>query len=338
MCVFQVEGAVTRAYNRWIEDLTSLPEYQASLQREKEKWEQVHKELTEQRVSYFSWKFPLSDDPLFNRVLSFVCLMQTPSEAEEQCDRRQKDQLEEQSSGTRRLEQLQEEVADLQTQLEQVRQEQAALMQAELAGARATWNRDKQQELAAIQARMEEAYQGKLQEQRRALEQLLQQARQEAASQQEQMLLQMEARLQQTLESREEEWRRESSAKEEAQRRRTRGEMLTELQAALADVQAQLKMDPAPEQQHVQDVGTNGGTTSEDTITRVIKMSCRDIVNAAVSRAKEGWRKVSFSSFVWSAELLIQLIEDDGRCSRGLEGIIIVTALLKPFSRLDQQM
>lgn len=61
--VFQVEGAVTRAYNRWIEDLTSLPEYQASLQREKEKWQQVHKELTEQQVSYFSWKLLLSMTP-----------------------------------------------------------------------------------------------------------------------------------------------------------------------------------------------------------------------------------------------------------------------------------
>lgn len=50
--VFQVEGAVTRAYNRWIEDLTSLPEYQASLQREREKWEELHKGLTEQRVSF----------------------------------------------------------------------------------------------------------------------------------------------------------------------------------------------------------------------------------------------------------------------------------------------
>lgn len=50
MSGFQVEGAVTRAYNRWIEDLTSLPEYQASLQREREKWEELHKELAEQRV------------------------------------------------------------------------------------------------------------------------------------------------------------------------------------------------------------------------------------------------------------------------------------------------
>ncbi|XP_061630748.1 centrosomal protein of 152 kDa isoform X3 [Phyllopteryx taeniolatus] len=47
----KVEGAVTRAYNRWIEDLTSLPEYQASLQREKENWEELQKEYMEQKIS-----------------------------------------------------------------------------------------------------------------------------------------------------------------------------------------------------------------------------------------------------------------------------------------------
>lgn len=50
MTLLQVEGAVTRAYNRWIEDLTSLPEYQAGLQTEKEKWEEQQEQHTEQRV------------------------------------------------------------------------------------------------------------------------------------------------------------------------------------------------------------------------------------------------------------------------------------------------
>lgn len=187
------------------------------------------------------------------------------------------------------MEQLQEEVADLQTQLEQLRHEQTALMQAELAGARATWNRDKQQELSAIQARMEQAHQNKLLEQRRKLEQALQQSREEAASQQQELHLQMEARLQKTLETREEEWRRESSEKEETRRGRTRGEILAELQAALADVQAQFKMHPRTDRRD-----SEGGAMSEGTISHIVKMSCRDIVDAAVSQAKEGWKKVSF--------------------------------------------
>lgn len=191
------------------------------------------------------------------------------------------------------MEQLQEEVADLQTQLELVRHEQAALMKAELAGAKATWNRDKQQELSAIQDRMEKAYESKLLEQRRKLEQTLQQQRQEAASQKKELLLQMEARMQQTLETREEEWKCQTSAKEETQRQEMRGEILTELQAALADVQEQFQMDLRTDQQDSEDIRTKSGATSEHTVTQIIKMSCRDIVNAAVSQAKEGWKRVS---------------------------------------------
>lgn len=219
--------------------------------------------------------------------------MQILREAEEKWHKRQKNQLEEQSSGTQTMAQLQEEVADLQTQLEQARHEQAALMKAELAGARATWNRDKQQELSALQDRVEQAYESKLLEQRRKLEQTLQQQREEAASQKKELLLQMEARMQQTLESREEEWKRQTSAKEESQRQQTRGEILAELQAALADVQAQVQMDLRTAQQDSEDIRTNSGATSEHTITHIIKMSCRDIVKAAVSQAKEGWKRVS---------------------------------------------
>lgn len=65
LCLFQVEGAVTRAYNRWIEDLTSLPEYQAALQTEKEKWEQLQEKHTQQKV----WK---SFCPLFESVTAVV--------------------------------------------------------------------------------------------------------------------------------------------------------------------------------------------------------------------------------------------------------------------------
>lgn len=226
----------------------------------------------------------------------YLKVRQVLREAEEQRHKKQKSELEEQNPGTPRAEQLQEEVAELQTELEQVRHEQAALLKAELAGAKATWNRDKQQELSAVQARVEQAYQSKLLEQRQKLEKVLQQAREEAASQKKELLLQMEARLQQTLETREEEWGRQRSAKEETLRRQTRGEVLAELQAALSDVQAQFQMDPKPQQQDSGDTGTNKGTTSEDAVTQIIKTSCRDAINAAVSHAKEGWRRVSLSA------------------------------------------
>ncbi|XP_012779154.3 centrosomal protein of 152 kDa isoform X1 [Maylandia zebra] len=265
----QVEGAVTRAYNRWIEDLTSLPEYQAALQTEKEKWEQLQEKHTQQKVS------------------------QALKEAEEQWRRKHKNQQEENGSGPQRMEELQEELAALQSQLEQVTREQAALLKAELAGARAAWNRDKQQEITIIQARSEQVYQAKLQEQCKKLEQAVFQAREDADLQKNELLLQMEAKLQQTVSAREEEWRCQHAEKETIQGKQIRDELQAELQTALAEVQAQLLRNTKTDHQGTEDTRRTSGATSEATITHIIQTSCRDIVQRAVAQAKKEWKTMT---------------------------------------------
>ncbi|XP_031726731.1 centrosomal protein of 152 kDa isoform X1 [Anarrhichthys ocellatus] len=263
----QVEGAVTRAYNRWMEDLTSLPEYHASLQIEREKWEELQEKCTEQRVS------------------------QALKEAEGQrCDKN-KNQLEEQSSGTQRVEDLQEEVASLHSQLEQEKRGQTALLKAELAGARAAWNRDKQ-EISVLQLRNEQVYQSKLQEQRNKLEQALQQAREDGDLHKKELLLQMEAKLQKTLRAREEEWSCRHAEKEQAGRKQMREELRAELQAGLAEVQAQLLRDPKTDQQGTEYTKRTSEATSEGTVTHILQAFCKDLVNRAVSQAKKEWKTV----------------------------------------------
>uniref|UniRef100_UPI003AABA4B4 centrosomal protein of 152 kDa n=1 Tax=Centroberyx gerrardi TaxID=166262 RepID=UPI003AABA4B4 len=265
----QVEGAVTRAYNRWLEDLTSLPEYQDTLQREKVKWEELQEKRIQQRVS------------------------QALRLAGEQRQERHRSQLEEPGSGAQRVEELQEEVATLQSQLEQVRGEQAALLKAELAGARAAWNRDKQQEISIIQVRSEQAYHTRLQEQHKKLEQALQQAREEADLQKKELLLQTEAEMQQALRTREEQWRGQQVEKEQAHRRQVREDFLVELQTGLAGLQAQLLRDPNTEQQNTDETRRASGNASEGTITHTVKSSCKDMITKAVSQAKKEWKKMS---------------------------------------------
>uniref|UniRef100_A0A3P8U9J0 Centrosomal protein 152 n=1 Tax=Amphiprion percula TaxID=161767 RepID=A0A3P8U9J0_AMPPE len=247
----QVEGAVTRAYNRWIEDLISLPEYQTSLQTEKQKWEKLQEKQTEQRVS------------------------QALREAEEHWHKKHENELEEHCSGPQRVEELQEELAALQSQLEQMTREQAALLKAELAGARAAWNRDKQQEISIIQVRSEQVFQTKLQEQSRKLEQTLQQIRED------------------TVGAREEEWRRKHEEKDLTQRQQMRGELLAELQTRLTEVQTQLLRDPITDQQGTEDTRKTSGATSDAAITHIIQTSCRDMISRAVSQAKKEWKKTS---------------------------------------------
>uniref|UniRef100_A0A665WW60 Centrosomal protein 152 n=1 Tax=Echeneis naucrates TaxID=173247 RepID=A0A665WW60_ECHNA len=265
----QVESAMTRAYNRWIKDLTSLPEYHATLQAEKRKWEELQQKCTEQQVS------------------------QALREAEDNWHKKHKNQLEEQSSGLQRVQELQEEVATLQSQLELTRKDQAALLKAELAEARTVWNRDKQQEISAIQFRGEQLYQTKLHEQHKKLDQALKQATEDADLQKKELLLQMEAKLQETVRAREEGWRCQHAEKELAQRQQMKDELLAELEAGLSEVQAQLLGDPKTDQQETENSRKTSGATSESTVTHIIQTSCRDIVQRAISQAKAEWTKVS---------------------------------------------
>lgn len=265
----QVEGAVTRAYSRWVDDLASLPEYQALLQTEKEKWEELQKLVTEQRIS------------------------QALRAAEDQWNKRQRNQLEEQSSGAQREQELEQCVANLQSQLEQVRREQAALLNAELAAARASWNRDKQQEISIIQVRSEQVYQTKLQEQRKNLEQALQQVKEDADLQKKELLSKTEAKLQQSVKAREEELKCYYVEKEQAEIKQIKDELQADIQTALAQVQTQLFMDPKTEQRGSEVARGVSGTLSDGTITDVIQNFCKDIVNGAVSQAKKEWNKIS---------------------------------------------
>uniref|UniRef100_A0A096LRR5 CEP152 CEP63 binding coiled coil domain-containing protein n=1 Tax=Poecilia formosa TaxID=48698 RepID=A0A096LRR5_POEFO len=255
----QVEGAVTRAYSRWIEDLSSLPEYQTLLQREKDKWEELQEEITKEKVS------------------------QALQEAEEEW---RKNQVEQQNPGD-----LQEELAALKSQLEQASREQAALLKAELAAARAAWFRDKQQEISIIQARNEQTYQTKLQDQRKNLEQAVQEAREDADLQRKELLLQLEAKLQQTLRTREEEWRSQCEEKDLAERRQEKEKFVSELQTALAQASARLLRPAETEHQEAEDGRRTGGSPSESTITNIIETSCRDMMNRALTEAKKEWKK-----------------------------------------------
>lgn len=211
-------------------------------------------------------------------------------EAEEQECLKHKNQQEEDSSGVERMEELQEELAVLQNQLEQVTREQAALLKAELAAARAAWNRDKQQEIAIIQARSEQVYKAKLQEQCRKLEQSVHQAREDADLQNKELLMQMEAKLQQTVRAREEEWKCQHAEKELIQKQQIRDELQAELRTVLAEVQAQLLKDPKT---GTEDTRRTSGAKSEATIAHIIQSSCTEMVKRAVEEAKKEWKTVS---------------------------------------------
>uniref|UniRef100_A0A8B9LLN1 CEP152 CEP63 binding coiled coil domain-containing protein n=1 Tax=Astyanax mexicanus TaxID=7994 RepID=A0A8B9LLN1_ASTMX len=127
----QVEGAVSRAHSRWLQDLTSIPEYKASLQKEREKWEAIQEENIQEHVS----SAIQNAEDKWQKILSEKC-----KDLEDCVSRNQE---------------FQEQVHSLNTQLERSSQEHAALLKAELSAARAMWNKDKQQEISCLKAQLQ---------------------------------------------------------------------------------------------------------------------------------------------------------------------------------------
>ncbi|XP_077067282.1 centrosomal protein of 152 kDa isoform X2 [Siphateles boraxobius] len=124
----QVEGAISRARSRWLQDLTSLPEYKSILQTEKDEWERLQEQHVQEQVS----------------------------SAVKAVEERWQDTLRSRCTELeRRNGELQEEVLTLCTRLERSCQDQAALIKAELAAAREVWMEDKQEEMSRLRAQLQ---------------------------------------------------------------------------------------------------------------------------------------------------------------------------------------
>ncbi|XP_010882014.2 centrosomal protein of 152 kDa isoform X2 [Esox lucius] len=292
----QVEGAVTRAYCRWLEDLTSLPQYKAALQRERERWEKEQEPHLQQRVSLALRA--AEEQWLEERHRS------REGEKEAEGDHRV-EELQEEVLRWRQLEEdlkeeveevahLQSQVDDLQSLLDHERVQKATLLKAELAAARASWNRDKQQEISTLQAFQQEQLRRAQEKAQEAKEEVQKLAREEAERMSKE-LLQKEAELKQALRSREEEWRCLEESRGQEQRKRGReeawSEVLQEFHVGLKEVQAVL-LNGGPYKEKNK-VGEVDGRRPSGSVKDLLMSTCKDLLSEAVTKAKKDWKKVS---------------------------------------------
>ncbi|XP_036432002.1 centrosomal protein of 152 kDa [Colossoma macropomum] len=138
----QVEGAVSRAHARWLQDLTSLPEYKASQQTEREKWEAVQEQNIQEQVS------------------------SAIKTAEDKWQKALSEKRKELEDYVKRNQELQDQVRSLNTQLERSSEEHTALLKAELSAARAMWSKDKQQEVSCLKMQLKAQLEKKLEQAR----------------------------------------------------------------------------------------------------------------------------------------------------------------------------
>ncbi|XP_060770807.1 centrosomal protein of 152 kDa isoform X4 [Neoarius graeffei] len=203
----QVERAVSRARNRWVQEMSSLPEYKASLQTEREQWEMLQQQHIQQQVSS---AIKAAEDKL-QETMSRKC-----KELEDYVFRNQE---------------LQKEVNCLKKkQLEYSGEEQKGLLKAELSAARALWNTEKQEEISCLKMQLQRDQESLMEKHQAQLEKRLEETREEA-------IRQGQTHLHEALQSKEQEWMSQQQLKLREERQRSIEEVLVELKEVLKEVQ-----------------------------------------------------------------------------------------------------
>ncbi|XP_075714141.1 centrosomal protein of 152 kDa [Rhinoderma darwinii] len=162
----QVELALTKAYTRWLEELTSLSEYKANLRLEREKWERLHDLNVKKQIS----DAVAAEESLKLGVGKVEYTDQTEKELEEQ-------------------------IALLKRELERNKEEYEARIKVELGESRALWNKERQEEIHQIQAQNEKDYRTFLNEHRTKISEVLSTAKSDFEKQKIELMSQKVAEL-----------------------------------------------------------------------------------------------------------------------------------------------
>ncbi|XP_078097533.1 centrosomal protein of 152 kDa [Mustelus asterias] len=205
-----VETTLTNARRRWLEEMTSLPEYRANLQIEEKKWERKHEQDVAKQVATVI----KANDEKWKRTLKGI----------------------EKAGFSVKMAELQENILVLERKLELQKEEAAAVAKAELAKVRAQWNKAKQEEINRIHELNEKDYQAFLAEHRNKLSEVLKETKEEFIRQKNEMLAQKEAELKLCLQQKQKEWSTHQEEQMSCERQQYESELVAEIEHFLSEI------------------------------------------------------------------------------------------------------
>ncbi|XP_075753307.1 centrosomal protein of 152 kDa isoform X3 [Pelodiscus sinensis] len=208
----QVETALTKAYARWLQELTELEEYKRNLKEEREKWEREHEINAAKQLSL---------------VLSAA-------------EEKWKKQLGNTEKSGARTKDLEEQVLSLRKELELKKEEIPATVKAELAQARAQWNKEKQEEIIQLQEQNERDYRSFLDDHRSKINEVLASAKEDLAKQKNELLIQKEAELKMCLDQKQREWAGQETQRLQEEIHQYEEKILIELELLLREIHEEL--------------------------------------------------------------------------------------------------
>ncbi|PKU48121.1 hypothetical protein llap_1592 [Limosa lapponica baueri] len=208
----KVDAALTQARARWLQELTDLKEYKVNLKIEQEKWEKEHKETAAKQLAL---------------VLSAA-------------EEKWKKEYENTEKSGPRMKELEEKVISLKKELELKKEEIPATIKAELAKARAQWNKEKQEEILQIQEQNERDYRSFLDDHRNRIKEVLATAKEDLAKQRNDLSIQKEAEIKMLLDQKQREWEAQETKRLQDEINRYEEKTLVELEYLLSEIHEEL--------------------------------------------------------------------------------------------------
>ncbi|XP_010117318.1 PREDICTED: centrosomal protein of 152 kDa, partial [Chlamydotis macqueenii] len=139
-----------------------------------------------------------------------------------------------------RMKELEEKVISLKKELELKKEEIPAAVKAELAKARAQWNKEKQEEILQIQEQNERDYRSFLDDHRNRIKEVLATAKEDLAKQKNDLSIQKEAEIKMLLDQKQREWEAQETKRLQDEMRRYEEKTLVELEYLLSKIHEEL--------------------------------------------------------------------------------------------------
>uniref|UniRef100_A0A4W3K0L8 CEP152 CEP63 binding coiled coil domain-containing protein n=1 Tax=Callorhinchus milii TaxID=7868 RepID=A0A4W3K0L8_CALMI len=272
----QVEMAVTKARKHWLQELTSLPEYRNHLQTEKEKWESEHEQDAAKQISMI---FKANEDKWKKHSVKES----------------------EQAGSSVKISELQEKILALEHELDLVKEKDAAFTKAELAKARAQWNKEKSEEINRIQELNEKDYQVFLAEHRNKLNEILKKTKEDFIQQRNELLAQKESELNQYFLKKQNEWSAQQAEKIHLERQRCECEIIAELEHLVSEIPEHLIVESETQcfrMKGYSNTFRNSTNASLDYVNDCLHKACRKMVEKILQTINEKYKGFFFKKSV----------------------------------------
>ncbi|KAF1528817.1 hypothetical protein FQV20_0009858, partial [Eudyptula albosignata] len=269
----QVDAALTQARARWLQELTDLKEYKVNLKIEQEKWEEQHKETAAKQLAL---------------VLSA---------AEEKW---KKEHEHTEKSGPR-MKELEEKVISLKKELELKKEEIPAAIKAELARARAQWNKEKQEEILQIQGQNERDYRSFLDDHRNRIKEVLATAKEDLAKQKNDLSIQKEAEIKMLLDQKQREWEAQETKRLQDEINRYEEKTLAELEYLLSEIHEELvecTYSKHSWEDKCVDARVELSHRCKDKLKACLQKAYRTTVYTILEKKEREWKEVIFLLFL----------------------------------------